>query len=155
MGEISLTGGDEADRDAVLALHHAYIEANASFDWERLQSIFSAADDAEFFNLNGHTYKGRDHWTQLWRYYGGQVSSTFWTPYEISGTLDAHTAVVWCHRRCRRRWTGTDAPITDIAYDNSEFMSRSTMIFRKEGGEWRVLHAHFSRGEEGPRPGGI
>jgi ketosteroid isomerase-like protein len=29
------------------------------------------------------------------------------------------------------------------------------MVFRKEDGQWRVVHAHFSPGDSGPRPGGV
>jgi ketosteroid isomerase-like protein len=29
------------------------------------------------------------------------------------------------------------------------------MVFRKEAGEWRVVHAHFSEASSGPRPGGV
>jgi ketosteroid isomerase-like protein len=39
--------------------------------------------------------------------------------------------------------------------DDKEFTSRSTMIFRRENGEWRVVHVHFSEGSVEPRPGGI
>jgi hypothetical protein len=155
MSEPKLEGGTAADRAELLRLHHAYIDANTDFDRDKLQSIFSARDDAEFFNLNGFTYGGLDHWNQLWRYYATQVQSTFWTPYDIKGIVDTDTAVLWCHRRCRRIWVGTDQPVKDIVYDNTEFMSRSTMIFRREAAGWRVVHVHFSRGEEGPRPGGI
>jgi hypothetical protein len=52
-----LVGGSEADRSRVLERVHEYLEANASFDWGRLQDIWSGAPEAVFFNLNGHTYK--------------------------------------------------------------------------------------------------
>ena len=55
-----LVGGSEADRSRVLELVHEYLEANASFDWGQLQEIWSGAPEAVFFNLNGHTYKGRE-----------------------------------------------------------------------------------------------
>jgi hypothetical protein len=28
-------------------------------------------------------------------------------------------------------------------------------VFRKEAGEWRVMHAHFSEASSGERPGGV
>src|SRR6516162_4318892 len=58
-----LVGGSEADRSRVLERVHEYLEANAGFDWGRLQDIWSGAPEAVFFNLNGHTYKGREQWT--------------------------------------------------------------------------------------------
>jgi len=65
-------------------------------------------------------------------------------------------AVIWCHRRSQRNWTGTTGqPPRDIHYHGQEFMSRSTLVFHREGGTWEVIHAHFSVGESGARPGGI
>jgi hypothetical protein len=29
------------------------------------------------------------------------------------------------------------------------------MVFHKEKGAWRVMHAHFSVGDSGERPGGV
>lgn len=155
MTEVSLVGGSDADREIILKLHLDYLDANTRFDWEMLQPIFSPGDDAVYFNLNGFTYQGREHWTNLWKYYGTQVQSSFWSPYDIGGIIDANTAVIWCHRRTRRRWVGSDQPVKDIKYNDQEFLSRSTMVFRKEEDGWRVVHAHFSPGEEGSRPGNV
>jgi hypothetical protein len=64
-------------------------------------------------------------------------------------------AVIWCHRDTRRHWVGKDQPPRDIHYEGERFITRSTMVFRREGGDWRVVHAHFSEADTGPRPGGI
>ena len=66
MAEARLTGGSEADRNEILRLHERYIDVNTRFDWQNLQPLFSAAPEAAYFNLNGHTYNTRDHWTRLW-----------------------------------------------------------------------------------------
>jgi hypothetical protein len=29
------------------------------------------------------------------------------------------------------------------------------MVFRKEEGDWHVVHVHFSPASEAPRPGGV
>jgi ketosteroid isomerase-like protein len=150
-----LIGGTEEDRREILRLHEKYLDVNARFDWQNLAPIFSPAPEATFFNLNGHTYNGREHWIRLWQFYGGNVQSSYWTPYDIGGVVSGELAVVWCHRRTRRQWTGKEPPPRDLHYDNTEFVSRSTMAFRKEDGRWRVVHAHFSPGDSGPRPGGV
>ena len=155
MSEAQLTGGTAEDHAAILRLHEDYLDANARFDWQKLQPIWSPAPEAVFFNLNGHTYRGREHWTNLWKYYAQNVQSSYWAPYDIGGTIGADVAVVWCHRKTRRQWTGTEPPPRDINYDASEFVTRSTMVFRKEEGRWRVVHAHFSKADDGPRPGGV
>jgi ketosteroid isomerase-like protein len=34
-------------------------------------------------------------------------------------------------------------------------MTRATVVFGREAEGWRIVHAHFSIGNEGNRPGGI
>ena len=155
MSEARLVGGTAEDREAILTLHAQYLDVNTRFDWEHLQPLFSPAPEATFFNLNGHTYNGRDHWTRLWQFYGQHVQSSYWTPFDIGGVVTGDLAVVWCHRHTRRQWTGTEPPPRDLHYNNTAFISRSSMVFRKEEGQWRVVHAHFSPADAGPRPGGI
>lgn len=103
-----LVGGSAADRSRVLERVHEYLEANASFDWGQLQEIWSGAPEAVFFNLNGHTYKGREHWTRLWQFYQPNVRSGYWTPFDLGGVVSNDLAVVWCERiRSRNGSVGT------------------------------------------------
>ena len=86
MSEAKLIGGSESDRKEVLAQQEAYLEANSKFDWETLRDkLWSGAPEAMFFNLNGHTYNGRDHWVKLWQYYKQQMTTGEWIPYDIGG----------------------------------------------------------------------
>lgn len=153
MDDANLVGGSPEDRRRLLARMSEYLDANARFDWEKLQEIWSAAGEAVFFNLNGHTYRGRAHWTRLWRYYKENVASGYWTPFDIGGVVSDALAVIWCERQTHSDWVGTD-PMPTRPY-GKDFVSRSTMVFRKEGDDWRVVHVHFSPASEGPRPGGI
>lgn len=155
MTEISWAGGTPADRDEIAAQHHAYLEANAEYDWERLQNIWSSAPDATFFNLNGHVYRGREHWTSLWKYYRNQIASGFWEPFEARGVISGDLATVWCLRRTRAAWVGSDPRPDRDYHDGNPFISRSTMVFRREDDGWRVVHAHFSKESREPRPGGV
>ncbi|HEY1362057.1 MAG TPA: nuclear transport factor 2 family protein [Xanthobacteraceae bacterium] len=155
MPEPNLLGGSERDREQILELHADYLEANAGFDRQKLDPIWSKAPEAVFFNLNGHTYRGRDHWFRLWEFYGRNVRSSYWTPFDIGGVISTELAVLWCHRRTSREWIGSAPPPQDIHYAGDEFITRSTMVFRKEAGEWRVVHAHFSQASAGERPGGV
>jgi len=153
--ETGLVGGTESDRKRLLALHEDYLGANTSFDWRTVETIWSGAPEATFFNLNGHTYNGRDHWIRLWKFYGGNVQSSYWTPFDLGGVVSGDMAVIWCHRRTQRRWVGRTAPPKDIHYGGDQFVTRSTMVFRREDGDWRVVHAHFSEASGGARPGGV
>jgi len=155
MQEANLGGGSEADRKQILQLHADYIDVNSRFDWVNLEPIWSAAPEATFFNLNGHTYNGRHHWIRLWKFYGQNVRSSYWTPYDIGGVVSGDLATVWCHRKTKRNWVGDEPPPSDIHYEGKEFVTRSTMVFRKEDGEWCVVHAHFSEASASARPGGI
>ncbi len=84
------------------------------------------------------------------------MKGSYWTPFDIGGEVKGDMAVVWCHRHSQRNWVGTAAtPPRDIHYQGQDFVSRSTMVFHKENGQWRVIHAHFSVGESGERPGGV
>lgn len=153
MSEERLVGGTAEDRRRILERLTEYLEANARFDWEKLQDIWSADPAATFFNLNGHTYRGREHWTRLWQYYQSRVRSNYWTPFDIGGVVSGELAVVWCERHTQSDWLGAE-PQPSRPYGEA-FISRSTMVFRKEEGDWRVVHAHFSPASSAPRPGGV
>ena len=155
MDEAKLTGGSEDDRKEILRLHEKYIDVNTRFDWEGLTPIYSPAPDATYFNLNGHTYNGAGHWSRLWAFYIQNVKGSYWTPFDIGGEINGDMAVIWCHRNSERNWVGSGQPPRDIHYQGQTFVSRSTMVFHKENGQWRVLHAHFSVGDSGERPGGV
>jgi len=151
----NVVGGSQRDREQILKLHADYIDANSRFDWQKLAPIWSPAPEATFFNLNGHTYRGRDHWIRLWKFYGQNVRSSYWTPFDLGGVVSGDMAVVWCHRRTMREWTGGEPPPENIHYGGDEFITRSTMVFRKEDDDWRVVHVHFSQASASPRPGRV
>jgi hypothetical protein len=155
MNDAKLLGGSESDRKKLLHLLDRYIEVNGKFDWDGLKSIWSALPEATFYNLNGHTYVGPEHWSRLWAFYKQNVKASYWTPFDIGGEITDQMAVIWCHRDCYREWVGDKPPPREIHYKGEKFVSRSTMVFHKEGGEWRVIHAHFSVADSGPRPGGV
>ena len=152
--EVIFDGGSEADRRRVLELQQAYLEANATFDWVALDKIWSHRSDSVFFNMNGHTYVGLAHWTELWQYYHDRIDSGLWEPYDIKVVIRGEMAVATCHRRTQRRWKGTEAERPPEHVDKS-FISRSTMVMVREGGDWKTIHVHFSEASPGPRPGGV
>ena len=152
--EVIFDGGSEDDRRRVLELQQAYLEANATFDWAALDKIWSRRSDSVFFNMNGHTYVGLAHWTELWQYYHDRIDSGLWEPYDIKVVIRGEMAVATCHRRTQRRWKGPAAERPPEHVDKS-FISRSTMVMVREGGDWKTIHVHFSEASPGPRPGGI
>ena len=156
MDKVQLVGGTESDRQKVLEKHAIYIAANGKMDWETLRDqLWSDASEGTFFNLNGHTYKGREPWIELWKYYTKNLQTGDWTPFDMGGVINEDLAVVWCHRNTHIKWVGGENRADGKMHDDKEFHSRSTMVFRKEKDDWRVIHVHFSEFNEGPRPGGI
>jgi ketosteroid isomerase-like protein len=147
-------GGSEADRKSILAAHDAYLRANAAYDWQALKAIWSDDPTNVFFNMNGHTYVGLEHWSRLWRYYAEHKESGWWEPFDVKVIVRGDMAVVTCHRKTKSRWRPeTGKP--DAGHQDKSFTSRSTMVLVKEHGEWKTVHAHFSEGRDTPRPGNV
>ena len=109
MTEAKIVGGSEADRSKLLELHEEYLVANGKFDWPAIEPIWSEEPHATFFNLNGHTYNGAEHWSRLWAFYIKNVKGSYWTPFDIGGEIKGDMAVIWCHRHSQRNWVGTTA----------------------------------------------
>lgn len=151
---IVFDGGSEADRKRVVELQQAYLDANATFDWVELGKIWNHDSTNVYFNMNGHTYVGFSHWTSLWKYYGERIETGLWEPYDVKVVIRGDMATVTCHRRTRRRWKGAEAERPPDQVDKS-FISRSTMVMIREGGDWKAIHVHFSEANPGARPGGI
>src|ERR1700687_2966132 len=136
-------GGSRQDRRRLLERMHEYLHINARFDWGLLQDLWSPMPEAVFFNLNGHTYNGREHSPQLWQFYQKNGASSYWPQFDIGGVVSDGLAVLWCHRHTRSDCVGKEPPSGPRRY-GAEHVTRSTMVFRKEDGDWRVVHVRFS-----------
>ena len=151
--EVVFDGGTDDEREAVLAAHEAYVDANARFDWPSLPGRWSDDPTATFFNLNGHTYVGLEHWTRLWKYYRERLETGRWEPFDVKLIIRGDLALLTCHRNTSVRWIGLES--APPGFDERAFVSRATMAFLRADGEWRIYHVHFSEANDGPRPGGI
>src|SRR5260221_4042937 len=72
MDESQLVGGSPADRGRLLERLHDYLDANARFDWETLQDIWSGAQEGVFFNLMATPTKA----ASIGRVSGSSISRT-------------------------------------------------------------------------------
>ncbi len=154
MEDVRFDGGSEQDRKAVLTVHQAYLDANATFDWQALAPIWSADPTNVFFNMNGHTYVGLEHWTRLWTFYRERLETGQWYPFDVTVIIRSDMAVVTCHRKTATRWKGPEADRPAHHVDRS-FISRSTMVLLREHGDWKTVHVHFSEARDAERPGNI
>ena len=153
--DVIFDGGSDADRRELLDALHLYLNANATFDWKALQNTWARDPTNTFFNMNGHTYVGLEHWTKLWQYYSERVETGLWEPYDIKIVVRGDMALITCHRTTKRRWKGPASERLSYDTDKPSFISRSTMVFVKEGGGWKVAHVHFSEANAGARPGNV
>jgi ketosteroid isomerase-like protein len=152
---VRFDGGSPEDRRRLLALHEAYLEANGRFDVDALRKIWSADPTSIFFNLNGHTYVGLEQqWARLWDHYRTRLRTVEpWVSRDVKVTVRGDMALITCHRTCRLDWVGDGPPPTGFA--GKTIGSRSTEVLAREGGDWKVVHVHFSVASEEPRPGDI
>ena len=91
---IHFDGGSDADHEAILAAHDGYLRANAAFDWPALKPIWSDDPTNVFFNMNGHTYVGLEHWSRLWQYYAQHKESGWWEPFDRPAALSVPSRVL-------------------------------------------------------------
>jgi len=153
-GPIRFDGGSDTDHEAILAAHDGYLRANAAFDGPALKPIWSDDPTNVFFNMNGHTYVGLEHWSRLWQYYAQHKESGWWEPFDVKVIVRGEMAVVTCHRKTTSRWRPeTGKP--DAGHVDKSFISRSTMVLLKQQREWKTVHVHFSEGRDTPRPGNV
>lgn len=143
---------DTSDRQDVMAAHDGYLRANTDIDPIALRDVWDSDPSNVWFNLSGHTYQGLAHWSMLWDYYRTRIKSARpWSAINPDVHVVGDAAWVTCLRESEMVWVGEGpAPMR-----MGPGQSRSTMLFVRQGGSWKAVHAHFSTASEAPRPGGI
>ena len=146
----ALFTGSKQDRDEIIAMHRAYLDANTNdLSASDLRKIWSADPNCVFFNGTGYNYYGIDDWLKLWEYFRPRVKIVEpWKSMDVRLVGDDKTAVVTSIRTARGKWTGkTAAP----EWTEKPWRSRATEVFRKENGAWKCVHIHISTEPEGLR----
>jgi ketosteroid isomerase-like protein len=140
-------GGSPADHAALLGVHHAFLAANDPIDANMLRKVWSDDPEHVFFNTNGYTYYGLDDWLKVWDYYRPRFKVLQpYTPGDVRGIVQGNIAVVVADYVGRNKaWIGSESSHNPRYY-------RATQIVVREPEGWRVIHAHFSEGNLGPRP---
>ena len=154
MKPVVFDGGSEEERRRVLEVHDAYLDANATFDVGALARIWDDDPTDVFFNLNGHTYVGREQWFRLWDYYRDRLRTGRWEPDDVKVLIRGDLAVLTSHRLSPIKWIGSEPPPATFR-DRPERRSRATMVMERRAGGWKITHVHFSEATQEPRPGGI
>jgi ketosteroid isomerase-like protein len=151
--QTALFTGTEQDRKDILSKHQAYLDANYELDREWLKKIWSNHPSCVFFNGNGHTYYGLEHWLKLWKFYKTQFKTDEgWKSTDVRLIGDSDLAVVTCHRTAKLSWIGGSEA---APFSGKTWYSKTTEVFRKENGQWKCVHIHVSTDNQDPRPAGI
>ena len=137
MSDAKLVGGSEADRAKLLCRFDDYIEANEHFDWRGWRRSGANCPRPRSSTSTATPTTAPTTGAGCGAFYRQNVKGSYWTPFDIGGTITGDMAVIWCQRDTRRNWVGKDQPPRDIHYQGDKFVTRSTMVFHKEGGNWR------------------
>jgi ketosteroid isomerase-like protein len=146
----ALFRGTEQDRNEIVAMHRAYLDANThDLNAEKLRKIWSAHPSCVFFNGTGYNYYGIDDWLKLWEYFRPRVKIVEpWKSTDVRLVGDGQIAVVTSIRTAMGKWTGKgEAP----DWTQKPWRSRATEVFARENGRWKCVHIHISTEPDGPR----
>ena len=127
------------DHETILELHRGFLKANTVADTAFLRAhMVPGNEKLLWFNLNQSNYIGVDHICELWDLL--RISSPSDKPAEIE-TYDEHVAVsgdaAWVTYGLHFR--ADFGPLGKVEQD-----SRSTEIWQRIDGQWRMVHFHCS-----------
>ncbi|QLL09226.1 YybH family protein [Mycobacterium vicinigordonae] len=127
--------GDNAE---IMRLHREFVDANNPLDSSWLRQHASAVpNELVWFNLNGATYVGQDHIAQLWDALSTAMKEDALSSEVHDEHIEVDGDVAWVTYLSRYQ-----ADFGELgSYDGG---MRSTEIWRRRNGEWKLVHGHFS-----------
>lgn len=145
--DLHVDGGSAQDLRELLVAYHTYMVANDHLDFDLLSTIWDAGEEHLFFNTNGHTYEGLTDWENIWNFYRPQFDLVSpYLPGRLRVGIEPELAFIASDQVVRfKRWVGGVLEHNPTTY-------RSTLVLRRREDGWRVVHAHFSEEDTGPRP---
>jgi ketosteroid isomerase-like protein len=159
LGEDVLIGGSPEDQQALRELHNRFLAANDVLDYSDLDRIWSFGPEHWYFNLNGYNFYGVEDWHNIWDFYRSRFALVApYDPGRLQIRIDGDMGFVAAEYIGRtKRWSGPDAASSDVEAHSQQFAEdlafyRSTQVCQRTADGWKVVHAHFSVQELGPRP---
>lgn len=141
----------ESDRQAILALHKDWWEANHQLVIPLMQSVYPAGDSYLMFNANGHPYFGIEEKTTLWEWYSGQIDIVGYPDAQIMRlSISGDMAWIACEVNFPMRMIGdqgTGSATWEMKDVTKNFL-RATEVYQRDDGAgnpvWRMWHFHAS-----------
>jgi ketosteroid isomerase-like protein len=135
------------DEDTILELHHGFVEANKTGDWAYLEAHMAPGPEGfRWYNLNKSIYVGMDHIVRLWKFLvalgGSAVIPITEEQVHVNGDMALVTYLMQF-----------DADFG--AMGSVSQATRSTEVWERQDGEWKMVHFHCSEHEPGGWEGGV
>jgi ketosteroid isomerase-like protein len=137
---VSVNSDESQAREAIRHVHDEWWEANRDCDIPRMRACF-VGERYLMYNLNGHPYWGLDEKTALWEALGSKGVAIPDMEQPLNLRLDVHGDFAWLACDSIIRIT---APEVQPGLPTEPFRVRSTEIYERSGGDWRIVHFHCS-----------
>ena len=130
----------DTDLETIRRLHEEFVAANRIGDSEYLKAHMAPGPDRlVWYNLNQSNYIGVDHIVELWDFLRAIVEST--TGAALVNTWDDQITII-----------GDCALVTYMVHLEADFGAmglinqdgRSTEVWQRIDGEWKMIHFHCS-----------
>ena len=135
----------EASVRAAIARLHAAMAKVANGDVSEIKALYSHSDDATSFYGWGGYEKGWQAVSKRWDWAGAQFKGGMVRHENVSTVVTPELFYVTDIETFENQRVADTADITG-------WSNRVTHIFRKENGEWRLLHRHGNRLESQYQP---
>jgi hypothetical protein len=144
---VTFDGGTNADQNALVELHHAFLLANDHLDYEALKKVWDSSSSNRHFNTNGFTYENLADWESIWNFYRPQFKLLGpYSPGRLHVIVRGDMACLSADYISRdKEWIGHSEVHNPPYY-------RATQVAVRGDAGWKVVHAHFSVQAEGERP---
>ena len=127
------------DEEKIWELHRGFVEANTTGHWPFLEAHMApGADTLIWYNLNQSNYIGVDHIVELWKMLAaamGAGKKATCVPRDDRVTVVGDVGLV-------HYLLDFDANFGAMGRFKQE--ARSTEVWRKLDGEWKMIHFHCS-----------
>ena len=128
----------KTDEQVITELHEGFVAANRTGDWSFLEAHMAPGADAlRWYNLNQSNYIGQDHIIELWK----MLKSVMQNKEAKCITRDDRVEVI-----------GDAAVVSYLLDFEADFgalgafkqEARSTEVWQRIDGDWKMIHFHCS-----------